>query len=55
MSPPPQVWQVLTDYEALVDVVPALAVSERLPHPSGDANLVRLRQVGIKHSINQYT
>ncbi len=39
-----QVWQVLTDYEALVEVVPALAVSERLPHPSGDANLVRLRQ-----------
>lgn len=40
-----QVWAVLTDYDALADFVPALAVSERLPHPSGDANLVRLRQV----------
>jgi hypothetical protein len=35
----------LTDYDALADFIPALAVSERLPHPSGDAKLVRLRQV----------
>lgn len=40
-----QVWAVLTDYDALADFIPALAVSERLQHPSGDANLVRLRQV----------
>ena len=36
---------MLTDYDALADFIPALAVSERLPHPSGEANLVRLRQV----------
>ena len=37
--------RLLTDYDALADFIPALAVSERLQHPSGDANLVRLRQV----------
>ena len=37
---------MLTDYEALAEVVPALAVSERLPlPPSSPPNLVRLRQV----------
>jgi hypothetical protein len=42
----PQVWDVLTDYEALAAVVPNLAVSERLPMPPGSpSNLVRLRQV----------
>jgi hypothetical protein len=44
-----QVWAVLTDYDALADFIPALAVSERLQHPSGDANLVRLRQVLLPH------
>lgn len=43
------VWDVLTDYEALAAVVPNLAVSERLPMPPGSpSNLVRLRQVGVK-------
>ena len=41
-----QVWDVLTDYEALPDFIPNLAVSERVPLPPGSPDsLVRLRQV----------
>ncbi len=41
-----QVWDVLTDYEALPEFVPNLAVCERLPVPAGmESRLTRLRQV----------
>lgn len=44
-------WAVLTNYEALADVVPNLAVSERLVlPPDSPPNLVRLRQVGTLHA-----
>jgi ribosome-associated toxin RatA of RatAB toxin-antitoxin module len=38
-----KVWQVLTDYPALADFVPNLAVSRLLQHPTGG---VRLEQIG---------
>lgn len=41
-----QVWDVLTDYEALPNFVPNLALCERLPLPKGvRSGLTRLRQV----------
>ena len=41
-----QVWQVLTDYEALPEFVPNLALCERLPLSRDMASrMVRLRQV----------
>lgn len=41
-----QVWEVLTDYEALPEFVPNLALCERLPLPKDMASrMVRLRQV----------
>lgn len=43
------VWQVLTDYEALADFIPNLAVSRRLSHPEAK---IRLEQVG-KQTILQ--
>lgn len=42
------VWEVLTDYEKLVDYIPGLAVSE-LVEKKG--NFVRLYQVFLLHSI----
>ncbi|APB33255.1 cyclase/dehydrase-like protein [Gloeomargarita lithophora Alchichica-D10] len=39
------VWQVLTDYEALADFIPNLAVSRRLAHPEAK---IRLEQVGTQ-------
>ena len=43
---PEQVWEVLTDYEALPQFVPNLALCERLPVPPElRSRLVRLRQV----------
>ncbi len=39
------IWQVLTDYEALADFLPNVAVSRRLPHPEGK---IRLEQVGTQ-------
>jgi ribosome-associated toxin RatA of RatAB toxin-antitoxin module len=38
-----QVWQVLTDYEALANFIPNLAKSRLLEHPTGG---IRLEQVG---------
>ena len=41
-----QVWQVLTDYERLPEVVPNLAVCERVAAPTGmSSRVTRLRQV----------
>lgn len=43
---PEEVWEVLTDYEALPEFVPNLALCERLPLPRGvNPRLTRLRQV----------
>ncbi len=39
------IWRVLTDYEALADFVPNLAVSRRLAHPEAK---IRLEQVGTQ-------
>jgi ribosome-associated toxin RatA of RatAB toxin-antitoxin module len=43
-----QVWQVLTDYEALADFIPNLGKSERLQHPQGG---IRLEQVGTQRLL----
>lgn len=43
-----QVWQVLTDYDALADFIPNLAKSRRLPHPAGG---IRLEQVGVQQVL----
>jgi len=40
-----QVWQILTNYEALPDFIPNLAKSRLLPHPTGG---IRLEQVGTQ-------
>ncbi len=41
-------WEVLTDYERLPEVVPNLAVCERVQTPSGmSSRVTRLRQVSI--------
>lgn len=43
-----QVWEVLTDYEKLPEVVPNLAVCDRIDTPSGMSRRVtRLRQVRL--------
>ncbi len=43
-----QVWEVLTDYERLPEVVPNLAVCERVQTPSGmSSRVTRLRQVPL--------
>ncbi len=43
-----QVWQVLTDYNALADFIPNLAKCQRLPHPAGG---IRLEQVGVQQVL----
>lgn len=43
-----QVWQVLTDYEALADFIPNLGKSDRLGHPQGG---IRLEQVGTQRLL----
>ncbi|KAL0037090.1 hypothetical protein WJX77_012339 [Trebouxia sp. C0004] len=49
---PEEVWEVLTDYERLPEVVPNLAVCERVQTPSGmSSRVTRLRQVGYKHML----
>lgn len=48
-QPVEQVWQVLTNYEALVDFVPNLAKSCLLEHPNGG---IRLEQVGSQRLLN---
>ena len=40
---PPQVWSVLTDLDALPDIVPNLEACERVPAPPGCAPRVRQR------------
>lgn len=45
---PVQVWEVLTDYDALADFIPNLAKSRRLPHPTGG---IRLEQVGVQQIL----
>lgn len=43
-----QVWQVLTDYDALADFIPNLAKSQRVPHPNGG---IRIEQVGVQKVV----
>lgn len=43
-----QVWQILTDYEALAEFIPNLAKSRRLDHPTGG---IRLEQVGTQRLL----
>ena len=47
-NPVEQVWRVLTDYEALAEFIPNLAVSRRLDHPAGG---IRLEQVGTQRLL----
>ncbi|WP_413198944.1 SRPBCC family protein [Nostoc piscinale] len=47
--PVERIWQVLTDYEALVDFIPNLAKSHLLEHPNGG---IRLEQVGSQRLLN---
>lgn len=46
--PVEQVWQVITNYEALADFIPNLARSKRLAHPTGG---IRLEQVGTQRLL----
>ena len=46
--PVAQVWQVLTDYEALANFIPNLAKSRLLEHPKGG---LRLEQVGTQRLL----
>ncbi|MCM1982077.1 SRPBCC family protein [Lyngbya confervoides] len=43
-----QVWEVLTDYEALSEFIPNLERSARLEHPEGG---VRIEQVGAQSAL----
>ncbi|WP_299403644.1 SRPBCC family protein [Acaryochloris sp. IP29b_bin.148] len=45
---PEQVWQVLSDYEALADFIPNLETSQRLQHPE---SRIRIEQVGVKNAL----
>lgn len=47
-NPVEQVWQVLTNYEALAEFIPNLAKSRRLEHPKGG---IRLEQVGTQRLL----
>lgn len=42
------IWRVLTNYEALADFIPNLAISRRLEHPTGG---IRLEQVGTQRLL----
>lgn len=42
------IWRVLTNYEALADFIPNLAVSRRLEHPTGG---IRIEQVGTQRLL----
>ena len=46
--PVEQVWQVLTDYEALAEFIPNLTQSRLLQHPTGG---IRLEQVGSQRFL----
>lgn len=43
-----QVWQVLTDYEALDQFIPNLAKSDRIQHPGSG---IRIEQVGVQNAL----
>ncbi|MDF5708644.1 MAG: SRPBCC family protein [Nostoc sp. S4] len=47
--PVEQIWQVLTDYEALADFIPNLAKSRLIEHPGGG---IRLEQIGSQRLLN---
>jgi ribosome-associated toxin RatA of RatAB toxin-antitoxin module len=47
-QPSEKVWKVLTDYEALADFIPNLALSRRIKHPNGG---IRLEQVGSQRLL----
>ncbi|WP_026733466.1 SRPBCC family protein [Fischerella sp. PCC 9605] len=47
-QPVAQVWEVLTNYEALADFIPNLANSRLLEHPNGG---IRLEQVGSQRFL----
>jgi ribosome-associated toxin RatA of RatAB toxin-antitoxin module len=47
-QPVEQIWQVLTDYEALSEFIPNLAKSKRLEHPHGG---IRLEQIGSQRLL----
>lgn len=47
-QPAEQIWQVLTNYEALADFIPNMAKSRRLEHPTGG---IRLEQVGTQRLL----
>ncbi|NWF58645.1 MAG: SRPBCC family protein [Fischerella sp.] len=47
-QPVVQVWEVLTNYEALADFIPNLANSRLLEHPNGG---IRLEQVGSQRFL----
>ncbi|MEN9216303.1 MAG: SRPBCC family protein [Gloeomargarita sp. HHBFW_bins_162] len=49
-QPVERVWRVLTDYEALADFIPNLAVSRRLVHPEAK---IRLEQVGSQTIVKK--
>lgn len=46
--PREQIWQVLTDYEALASFIPNLSKSERVEHPAGGT---RIEQVGVQRLL----
>jgi len=46
---PQQVWQVITDYEALPDFIPNLVKCQRLPHPESG---IRVEQIGSKCALH---
>jgi ribosome-associated toxin RatA of RatAB toxin-antitoxin module len=48
-QPVERIWQVLTDYESLVDFIPNLAKSRLLAHPNGG---IRLEQIGSQRLLN---
>ncbi len=46
--PVEQVWQVLTDYDALNEFIPNLIKSQRIEHPEGG---IRLEQIGAQQVL----
>ena len=46
--PVEQVWQVLTDYEALSEFIPNLETSQRIEHPAGG---IRVEQIGAQNAL----
>ncbi|MBD2384086.1 SRPBCC family protein [Cylindrospermum sp. FACHB-282] len=48
-QPVEKIWNILTDYEALVEFIPNLAKSRLLEHPQGG---IRLEQIGSQSLLN---